>query len=262
MGAAIVIVFQGRAPLELWQGVVCASTVGLGALLSVTPFVLEYRTMVRLTEADALLTATEQLKNLEVIGGKISAATSQWQEVQEHSTRTANAAKQIAEQMAAEVAAFTEFMKKANDSERATLRLEVEKLRRAEQDWAQVVMRTLDHVFALNQAAVRAGQPALVEQLGNFQNACRDVARRVGLVPFEVAPGQPFDAGRHRLADGQAAPPPGTPAGDTIASGYTYQGQLLRPALVTLQRADFVAPEKKRQGDKASEERLSEPTLL
>jgi molecular chaperone GrpE (heat shock protein) len=262
LGVAVLVVFQSRAPLEPALAIVCAATVGLGALLGVTPFVLEYRAWVRLTEADALLTAAGQLKQLEAVASQISAATGQWQAVQEHSTNSVNAAKQIAERMAAEVAAFTDFLKKANDTERATLRLEVEKSRRAEKDWLQVVMRTLDHVFALNQAAARSGQPALIEQVGHFQNACRDIARRVGLVPFEVAPGQPFDAGRHKVVDSQAAPSAGALVGETIAAGYTYQGQLLRPALVTLQPAESAAANEPQKRDQTSEEPLAEPTLL
>jgi molecular chaperone GrpE (heat shock protein) len=262
LGVAVLIVFQSRAPLELWPAVVCASAVGLGALVGVTPFILEYRAWVRLTEAEALLSSSAQLNNLEAVASQISAATGQWQTVQEYSASTVNAAKQIAERMAAEVAEFTEFMKKANDSERATLRLEVEKMRRAENDWVQVVMRMLDHVFALNQAAARSGQPALVKQLGNFQNACRDIARRVGLVPFAAAPGQPFDNARHKLVDSETAPPAGALAGETVAAGYTFQGQLVRPALVSLQLAESPAANETQKGDKILEEPSAEPTLL
>ena len=259
---AALIAYQNRAPLGLWQTVVCSSVVGLGALLCVTPFVLEYRATVRLTEAEALLTSAAQMTNLEQVAAQISAATGQWQIVQEHSTATVNAARQIAERMATEVAAFTEFLQKANDSERATLRLEVGKLRRAEGDWLQVVVRMLDHIFALNKAAMRSGQPAVIEQLANFQNSCRDIARRVGLVPFEATPGQPFDAAKHKLADSEKAPPAGALVGETIAAGYTYQGQALRPALVTLQPGNAGATEDSPKPDTASDQSATEPTLL
>ena len=259
---AVLAVFQSRVPLELGPAILCASAVALGALLCVTPFVLEYRACVRLTEAEALLTSAAQMKNLELVADRISAATGQWQTVQEYSTTTVNAAKQIAERMAAEVAAFTEFMQKANDSERATLRLEVEKLRRAENDWLQVVLRTLDHVFALNRAAARSGQPALIEQLANFQNSCRDIARRIGLVPFEAASGQPFDTTRHKLVDSKEAPPSGALVEETIAAGYTYQSQPLRAALVSLQPAKVAKANETQKSDEDSGEPLAEPTLL
>ena len=262
LGAAALVVFESHAPLELWAAVLCCSAFALGALLGVTPFVLEYRAGVRLTEAKALLTSAVQMKNLELLTNQVSAATAQWLTVQEHATSTVNAAKQIAERMAAEVAAFTEFMQKANDSERATLRLEVEKLRRAEGDWLQVLVRMLDHVFALHRAAVRSGQPAVTEQIGNFQNACRDIARRIGLVPFETASGQPFDAARHKLVNSKETPPAGALVEETIAAGYSYQGQPLRPALVTLQAVESAKTNESQKAGKDSPKANAEPTLL
>src|ERR1041384_164055 len=137
--------------------------------------------------------------------------------------------------MGAEVQAFTEFMQRVNDSEKATLRLEAEKLRRAEADWLQVLVRLLDHVYALHLGAVRSGQPQLIDQLTNFQNACRDAVRRVGLTPFVGEPSEPFDGQRHRPFDGEELPPAGAKITETVATGYTFQGRLLRPALVRLQ---------------------------
>src|SRR5439155_23179818 len=122
---------------------------------------------------------------------------------------TAGAARQIAERMGAEVRGFAEFMEKVNDREKATLRLEVEKFRRAETEWLQVLMRMLDHVYALHVGALRSSQPALIEQVGNFQNACREAARRIGLAPFIAAEAEPFDGQRHQLADDTMKPAPG-----------------------------------------------------
>jgi molecular chaperone GrpE (heat shock protein) len=92
----------------------------------------------------------------------------------------------------------------------------------------------LDHVFALHQGALRSGQPALIEQVSNFQNACRDVARRVGLTPFAAQEAEPFDAKRHQLIEEGATPPPDAVVSETVATGYTFQGRLVRPALVRL----------------------------
>jgi len=44
-----------------------------------------------------------------------------------------------------------------NDSEKTTLRLEVEKLRRGELEWLQALVHILDHVFALHTAAMHSG---------------------------------------------------------------------------------------------------------
>jgi hypothetical protein len=93
----------------------------------------------------------------------------------------------------------------------------------------------LDHIFALNQAAVRSGQTSLVKQLSQFQNACRDIARRVGLVPFVALPGEPYDPKTHQLADSKVVPAAAAVVAETVATGYGFQGQLVRLALVTLQ---------------------------
>ena len=94
-------------------------------------------------------------------------------------------------------------MQKMNDSEKATLRLEVEKLHRGETEWLQVLVRILDHVFALHTAAVRTGDPKFAEPITNFQNACRDIVRRIGLTPFIAEPDEQFNAERHQFAGGK-----------------------------------------------------------
>ena len=139
--------------------------------------------------------------------------------------------------MAAEAKAFTEFLQKANDAERAHLRLEAEKLRRNETEWLQIVLRMLDQVHALFQAALQSGQPALAEQIGLFQNACRDLSRRAGMAVVTALAGEPFDPKRHQLLHDAAAPDNALIL-DTLAPGYTYQGQMVRRALVRLQEAE------------------------
>ena len=117
------------------------------------------------------------------------------------------------------------------------MRLEVEKLRRAEGEWLQVVARILDHIFALHNAASRSGSTDLAEQIGSFQNACRDAARRVGLMPYSAAPAEKFDAQKHR-AHGVENPPADAVIAETLAPGMSFQGRLIRPALVRLQEAN------------------------
>ena len=234
LGAAGFIYAQSTLPLGLWQMVVAGTCVLAGACLGVLPFVLEYRLLLKLVETSALTTAVEQIKNIESVAAQISNATGRWQNAQEEAEKVAAAAKSISDRMALELKAFTEFMQRANEGERSTLRLEVEKLRRSESDWLQVSVRMLDHVHALHQGAVRSGQPSLIEQLTAFQNACRDAARRVGLTPFTADHAEPFDPKRHQLLDGQVAPVNGAAIAETVATGYTFQGRLLRPALVRL----------------------------
>ena len=255
LGVAGYIVQQNPHSLNLTQLSLLISAVAVGALLVVAPFVLEYRAALKFAEADQLADAVAQIENLQTLAKQISGATAQWQDVQSAAGKTATSAKEISEQMAGEVANFTEFMKKANDTEKSALRLEVDKARRAEGEWLQIVVRILDHIFALHQAAARSGQPELIAQLGHFQTACRDVARRIGLLPLAVEANQPFDGERHKLLDSETAPA-GALIGEVLAAGYTYQGQPLRPALVKLQAAEEVAAEEEPAAVS------TEPTLL
>jgi molecular chaperone GrpE (heat shock protein) len=234
LGTTYFICYQSKFALGHWElcfVVLCA--VG-GAVLGVAPFLLEYDALVKVAEAGALTTVVSQFKKLEEIAGQISGATGKWQDAQEQADKTATTAREIAERMTGELQAFSEFMQRANDNERATLRLEVEKLRRGESEWLSVLVRMLDHVYALHQGACRSGQPKLIEQVGHFQNACRDAARRVGLTPFTAKEAEPFDAQRHQLVDENAKPSADGVVAETVAVGYTFQGRPLRPALVRL----------------------------
>jgi molecular chaperone GrpE (heat shock protein) len=238
LGAAWFIYSQSVRPVGPWQiGLIVLCAAG-GAALTVIPFLLEYRVLVKVAEARGLTTLATQMQNLEGVAAQITDATARWQSVQEQAGKTSSAAKAIAERMGAEVKAFTEFMQQVNSSEKATLRLEVEKLRRAESEWLQVLVRMLDHVYALHTGALRSGQPNLIEQVGNFQNACREVIRRVGLTPFSAAPAEPFDPQRHQILEGNGAAPEGGSVAETVATGYTFQGRLLRPALVRLRNGE------------------------
>jgi len=164
----------------------------------------------------------------------------------ESGEKTAAAAREIAERMTAEVQQFTEFQQKMNDAERAALRLEVEKLRRSEDEWLQILVRIMDHIHALHTAATRSGQPELATQIGSFQNACRGVVRRVGLVLFGAEVGEKFDAQKHR-AHGVETPPADAAIAETLAPGITFQSRLVRPALIRLRaEGDPVAPEVKK----------------
>ncbi|HXE42325.1 MAG TPA: nucleotide exchange factor GrpE, partial [Candidatus Baltobacteraceae bacterium] len=121
-------------------------------------------------------------------------------------------------------------------------RLEAEKLHRNEGEWLQTLVRILDHVYALSSAASRSGKPELAAQIENFQSACRGTARRMGVTPFVAAPDEPFDKERHQ-AVGEAAPADGAIVTETIGTGYTFQGKLLRPAIVKVREANVAAEE-------------------
>jgi molecular chaperone GrpE (heat shock protein) len=242
---AYLIVWKSPHPISKWEILACFASAVIGAGLGVLPFLLDYRAVGTAIQVNALGAVADRIQDLEKLAAQIGAATNQWETVQAQAEKTAAGARQMADKMGAEVREFSQFMQKMNDSEKTSLRLEVEKMHRGEAEWLQMLVRVFDHIFALHAAAVRSGQPQLVEQITHFQNGCRDTARRIGLAPFAAEPGEAFDAARH-----QVPPVPGskteTPAGavvaETIGSGYTFQGKMLRQAIVRLREANAPAP--------------------
>ncbi len=234
---------ESKTPMGHWELLAYVACFALGAWISITPFLKEYQAAVKFAEGDNLVSVTSQIQNLDQLAAQIGYATSQWQVIREAADKTAGTAKNIAEGMAAEVKSFNDFIQKSNEGEKATLRLEVEKLRRAEVEWLQVLVRILDHVFALHYAALRSKQPGVAEQLGKFQAACHDAARRIGLTAFAAAPAEPFDSQRHQLIDGpDAQAPEGAIVEETVAAGFTLQGRLIRPAMVRLRTEAAAEP--------------------
>jgi molecular chaperone GrpE (heat shock protein) len=229
--------FVLHSPLPIHWGI-AAGCIALGAILGMTPYILDYRAMGRALEVNALGAVAEKIEGLEKLAAQISSATNQWAAVQEivqgNCDKTVTATKEITDRMAGEMRSFAEFMQKMNDSEKIALRLEVEKLRRGELEWLQVLVNILDHTFALHAAAMRSGDVKFAAPITTFQNACRDTARRLGLTPFAAEPNEAFDAERHQVPGSKETPPAGSVVAETIGSGYTFQGRLLRPALVRL----------------------------
>jgi len=246
LAAAAVLIYKAAHPISELEIGIATGCVALGALLGCLPFILDYRATAKLIEVNAVGTVAEQLNDLKKYSAQIAAATDQWALVQEatkgNTEKTVAAASEIAERMTTEIREFNDFQLKLNDTEKGALRLEVEKLRRAEGEWLQVVARILDHIFALQNAAARSGQPELAEQIGQFQNACRDAARRVGVTPFHAVPDEKFDAQKHRV-HGVENPPAEAVVAETLAPGLTFQGRLIRPALVRLRDASVPAAE-------------------
>ncbi|HZF01048.1 MAG TPA: nucleotide exchange factor GrpE [Methylomirabilota bacterium] len=245
-GAAVLMtfgfLFAWNAPKAFSHWEIPAACVAVGAVLGCLPFVLDYRVMGKFIEAEALGEVAEKIQNLKVVATQISSATNEWSNVQTQAEKTSTNAKEIADKMAEEVRQFADFMQKMNDSEKATLRLEAEKLHRNESEWLQTLVRILDHIYALSCAASRSGQPQLAAQIENFQNACRSTARRMGLTPFVPAPDEPFDAERHQSV-GETKPADGAVVAETVATGFTFQGKLLRPTVVKVREANAAVEE-------------------
>jgi molecular chaperone GrpE (heat shock protein) len=233
LGLAVLLLKFGHRPLTGQEAALLVLCGALGSWSFVTPFLRRNADEQSFTQVNLLAEAAGQIQKLDQLVSQIGVATNQWLELQSHAAQAAACSKQVADRMSAEAKAFTEFMQRAGEAEKAHLRVEVEKLRRAEGERLQVLTHVLDHVFALFLAARQSGQPALLEQIGQFHNACLDAARRIGLMQAIGQAGDTFDLKLHQLPP-NAAPAENAVVADTLVAGYTYQGQLLRRPVVTL----------------------------
>jgi molecular chaperone GrpE (heat shock protein) len=230
--------FMMHAPHAIHDWEIAVACVAFGSFIGVIPYYLDYKAMGKALEVNALGAVAEKFQELEELAAKITAVTDQWHvihdSVGQSAEKTGVAAKEIAEKMSSEVRGFQDFMKKLDNNERSALRLEVEKLRRAELEWVQTLVHVMDHIFALHAAAVRSNQPKVADQISQFQNACRGTVRRVGLLAYVGESDEAFNPERFRLVDPNQKAFDGAIIAETLAPGYTFQGRILRPAGVRL----------------------------
>ena len=211
-------------------------SVALGAWLLCRPFLREYEAAVQASERSDLAGTLTQIRHLEGVGQQVSSAAAQLNHASQALGQVETVARTLTDKIAEERTQFSQFLQNFNDQEKQTLRLEVEKLRRGEQEALQVIVHLLDHTFALHQAGSRSGQPALANQLAHFRAACLDAVRRLGLAAHELEPGTGFNPEIHQPHDGQAVAV-GAPLAATFACGYTFQGAPLRRIVVVTQAA-------------------------
>ena len=203
------------------------------------PFLKEFQAQTELTEVRELAASVDKVDSLELLLKRVENATEQWLHVEDRANEINVTSKDISDKINAEAREFSEFLQKANDTEKNHLRLEVEKLGKAQNDWLQVLTATLDHVFALTQAGRQSGQENLIKQLNAFQMACREVSRRVGLVVHEIQPGELFDANKHQVRDAKSKPEDGANIVGIVAQGLSFQGRLIRKTVVVLDGEDI-----------------------
>jgi molecular chaperone GrpE (heat shock protein) len=64
----------------------------------------------------------------------------------------------------------------------------------------------------------------------------------MGLTPFTANPAELFDSEKHQVFESNEKPKEGAVVAQTVAVGYTFQGRLLRRALVRVQGLNDEAP--------------------
>ena len=142
-----------------------------GALLGIAPFLLEYDALVKVAEAGALTTvvsATEEpgghrqpnQRRDRQVAGRAGAGG--------QDRRGGQGNRGSDDRRSAGVHGIHEARQRQRAGQRCGWRWRSS--RRGEGEWLQVLVRMLDHVYALHQGASRSGQPKLIEQVGNFQN--------------------------------------------------------------------------------------------
>jgi molecular chaperone GrpE (heat shock protein) len=234
LAAAGYFAWQAHSAGQVWgwkEMALAGAFVAFGGWLATVPYIRAYEAEFKLLEQRDLTDATAGLNKLDQLARQITAATSQWQDIQSTATKTSVQATGLVDRMQAEAKGFAEAIQRANDAEKNTLKIEAEKLRRGEADFLQVLIHLLDHTFALHQAGVRSGQPDLARELGGFRAACLDTVRRVGIVAHAAEAGHLFNPQAHQTPDG-TEPEPGAPISAMVACGYTYQGAVLRRIVV------------------------------
>src|SRR5688572_28622185 len=121
LGLAYFVYSQGKGQLTQWETITICICVGMGALLGVAPFVLEYRVLLKSIEVSTLGTASEKIQKLETVALQISGATNHWQAAQEQADKTVANAREISQRMAKEAQDFSTFMQKINEGEKSTI---------------------------------------------------------------------------------------------------------------------------------------------
>jgi molecular chaperone GrpE (heat shock protein) len=240
VGLAYLLLRQGHKPLLWWEAFLMIVCVAAAAWCCILPFLRRNTDEQSMAQARLLMDSLNQIQKIDQVAAQIAGATNQWREFQQQAGEISASTKSLAGSITAEAKAFSEFLQRANESEKAHLRLEAEKLRRSEMEWLQIVIHILDHVSALSLAARRSGQPGYIQQIGQFHQACQDTARRIGLAPMAGGEGEPFDPKLHQLKD-KSAPAENAVVGETLALGYSFQGQLVRRALVTVKEPSGAA---------------------
>jgi len=240
-GGVAWLAHSGRIPWSLSVAGIIAATVGAGAWVLVTPFLRDQDAELRLREQDGLADTLRQVQQLEKAAASIAAGASSLQSGQQSLQRAEAAAGALVQQLATERKSFAEAIQRTQDQEKQDLRLELDKLRRGEDETIRVICHLLDHNYAVFQASQRSTQPGIAQQLAQYRAACLDAVRRLGVVAHEATPGEGFNPDFHQTLDGSTPPIDSRIAG-TLACGYTVRGLAVRPIIVSVDGAVQPAP--------------------
>lgn len=238
LGTALGVLIFGSRPMTIIELIVITFCVTAGAWVMIYPFKRRADIDLQLAQNRAINQSVAKLSNLESLVARIESASGNWSGIQEKAEQCLGSSKEMAEAMIKESESFKQFLETATNEELQHLRLLLDKMKKAEKDWANIIMAMLDHSTALKWAAKRSNNPNLIEQITNFQAQQVEIARQIGLVIFEPNTGDTFDEEIHQPASSDEV----INNGDIIAlprsAGFKFRGVILRKALVSCNKED------------------------
>ena len=248
---ALAIFSVGSRPLGPWEIGAVVSCVALGGWIVVYPFRKVIDMEMQKASAHRLNQSVARIQNLESIATRIETASANWMEIEKKTDASLNKAEDISREMIEEADSFREFLANASNEETQHLRLMVDKLKKTEKDWIQIIMAMMDHVIALRWAAQKSGNQNLAGQISNFHNQLVEITRQVGLLPFEPAAGEDYDPDLHQPYETELTVAAGTPIEAVKTAGFRFRGVVIRKALV-YPKVSGDSPSKKQKAETSS----------
>jgi molecular chaperone GrpE (heat shock protein) len=110
----------------------------------------------------------------------------------------------------------------------------IERVKQTEAALLPTLIAIYDNIFALASAARRSANRHVAEQIDFCESECRACVERVDLKIIVATSGTPFDAKLHRVINANQTASSSCIVAQTVACGYVFRGQLIRPAGVIL----------------------------
>ncbi|MBQ7589083.1 MAG: nucleotide exchange factor GrpE [Verrucomicrobia bacterium] len=241
--AAICILAFAKHPLGGSACWALAIILGCGAWIAILPWFQENKNNAALSQLDGLRSVGECIQQMNTFSAGMNSAIASLANVQKMTEASARAASEAENKIVAHSQDFAERLSKAVSYEKSSLQMQIDKLRRAEDDWIHTGIGIMDHVLALSNAGIQSGKPEIAEQMRHFRGACLEFAARAGLQPFIPAPTDTYDPEKHILPPNTPTPEPGTRISRVLVPGFQYQGQLIRKAMILAENIEFTQGE-------------------
>ncbi|MBR6460963.1 MAG: nucleotide exchange factor GrpE [Verrucomicrobia bacterium] len=247
--ASICILAFAQHPLSGSACWALAIILGCGAWIAILPWYQENKNNAALSQLDGLRSVSECIQQMNTFSAGMNSAIASLANVQKMTEASARAASEAETKIVEHSQDFAERLAQAVNYEKSSFQIEIDKLRRVENDWINTGIGIMDHVLALTHAGIQSGKPEIAEQMRRFRGACLDIAARAGLQPFLPAPTDTYDPEKHVLPPNTPTPEPDTRISRVIAPGFNYQGQMVRKAMVLAENIEFTQGEAKTSED-------------